>query len=488
MSTTRLRSRRWVRALAWSLVPVLGLSGALVALYSTDRGREAAAEWTDQVTELVTGTRDDGPSAAASPMAGTTPLPTPAAPTEPTSTQPPAADSAAIARILQPRLRPKVLGPHVVAAVAPLAGGDAVFSSGADPVAPASTMKLLTTTAALGVLGPDHVFTTQVVSAESGRITLVGGGDPYLARKPVPEGTYPARADLRTLSRATAKSLTAAGVTRVRLDYDAGLFEGPALNPHWPSSYVPDDVVSPTSALWVDEGHQPDGYGRVSDPALTAATEFAAALRKQGVRVVGSPRSHPAAAGATVVAEVQSAPLAEIVARVLEVSDNDAAEVLARQVALGSGQPGSIEGAMTGIVLTLTNLGVSLAGTQLYDGSGLSRDNRLTTASLLQVLQTAAAAENPRLRAVITGLPVAGFTGSLQWRFADSPARSRGMVRAKTGTLTGVHGLAGVATDRNGADLAFVLIADQVAPDQALAARAALDRAAAALGACRCSR
>jgi D-alanyl-D-alanine carboxypeptidase/D-alanyl-D-alanine-endopeptidase (penicillin-binding protein 4) len=84
-------------------------------------------------------------------------------------------------------------------------------------------------------------------------------------------------------------------------------------------------------------------------------------------------------------------------------------------------------------------------------------------------------------------MPVAGFTGSLTYRFAEGPALARGLVRAKTGTLTGVHALAGIAVGRDGEPMAFVLAADKVRPEDTLDARDALDRAAAALAACRCS-
>src|SRR5690349_24820810 len=87
---------------------------------------------------------------------------------------------------------------------------------------------------------------------------------------------------------------------------------------------------------------------------------------------------------------------------------------------------------------------------------------------------------------VVTGLPVSGFTGSLEDRFADAAPQGRGRVRAKTGTLTGVSALAGVATDVTGDPMVFVLMADRVAVPDTLAARDALDRLAADLGACRC--
>ena len=70
------------------------------------------------------------------------------------------------------------------------------------------------------------------------------------------------------------------------------------------------------------------------------------------------------------------------------------------------------------------------------------------------MVRLVASGEHPELRPVLTGLPVAGFTGSLAYRFDQAPA-GRGLVRAKTGTLSGVSGLAGVATDREGTPLVF---------------------------------
>jgi D-alanyl-D-alanine carboxypeptidase/D-alanyl-D-alanine-endopeptidase (penicillin-binding protein 4) len=191
--------------------------------------------------------------------------------------------------------------------------------------------------------------------------------------------------------------------------------------------------------------------------------------------------------GAAPLAQVESAPLSEIVERVLTVSDNEAAEVLAHQVGLATMGEGSFAGGVAGVRQALTELGVPLEGDVWYDGSGLSRDNLLDAGTLLALLRLASSPDHPELRPVLSGLPVAGFTGSLEYRFADAPPAARGLVRAKTGTLRGTSSLAGVATDQDGTRVAFVLMADRVKLAKELAARDALDAVAAAIAACHCS-
>ena len=221
------------------------------------------------------------------------------------------------------------------------------------------------------------------------------------------------------------------------LGFDDSLFAAPAFNPAWPVAYAVDDVVSPITALWVDEGREPDSFDRVEDPSLYAAQVFAAALVAAGIEVVGDPTYGVARGGGREIAAVTSAPLREVVERVLEVSDNEAAEVLAHHVGLAVRGTGSFTDGVLGTMKTLRRLGVPTAGIEIYDGSGLSRDNRITPESLLAVLR-AAATGGPALHTVVDALPVAGFTGSLTDRFDEAFPESRGLVRAKTGTLTAV--------------------------------------------------
>ena len=339
-------------------------------------------------------------------------------------------------------------------------------------------------------LGEDHRFRTTVVAGSGrGQVVLVGGGDPLLARKPVPVGeAYPARADVQTLARATARALKDVGRTRVRLGYDAGLFDEPAVSPDWEPSYLPDNVVSPISALWVDEGREPGSFVRSDDPALAAAKAFARALEGRRITVVGQPQPRTADAEATELAAVESAPLDQVVQHVLEVSDNEGAEVLAHQVAVAAGRARELRrGRPRRSRRRSRSWASGPARTPILDGSGLARGNLLRPETLLRVVEAAADPDNEHLRPVLTGLPVAGFTGSLANRFESGDPDGLGAVRAKTGTLSGVHGLAGTVTTADGVVLAFVAVADRVRLPNTLDARAILDEAAAALAACDCA-
>ncbi len=388
---------------------------------------------------------------------------------------------AVVRRTLTGALADRDLGRSVHAEVAPLEGGRPAYSTGSGTFTPASTLKLATVTAALAALGPDHRFETAVV-ARGRSLTLVGGGDPMLARAPADD--WPRVADVRTLAKQAAAAL--GGRRPVRLTYDASLFSGPSASPYWRADYIPDDIVSPIGALWVDEGIAADRSERVADPAADAGAAFAAALTAQGVKVRGPVTAARAPAGARSLAVVSSPPLSQIAEHVIEVSDNEGAEVLAHHVGLAVLDDGSFTGGAEGVRQTLADLGVPLAGAVIRDGSGLSRQNRVRAATLLEVLRVAAG--RPDLRAAVTGLPVGGFTGSLTFRFDQAPAAGVGRVRAKTGSLGGVRTLAGIATDRAGTPMAFVLAADRIREPDTFKAEVALDNLAGALGACRCSR
>jgi D-alanyl-D-alanine carboxypeptidase/D-alanyl-D-alanine-endopeptidase (penicillin-binding protein 4) len=405
----------------------------------------------------------------------------------PARTEGAAPTAAGVGTALAAILKDPSLGPHHGVYVYDASRGKPVFSVGAaTPYTPASTMKLLTTVSALATLGPEHTFSTKVVSTGKGSIVLVGGGDPLLAMKPA--GDYPARATLQTLAVSTAKALKAQGLSRVTLGYDASLFTGPAVNTHWEAKYLPEGIAAPTSALWVNEGRLSPGMAKRADsPAQVAATSFARLLGTYGITVAPAVKATAAPAAAAALAQVKSPTVGQIIEYVNLHSDNDGAEVLLRQVGIATGNGGSYVGGVKGVRATLTKLGLDVSKATIYDGSGLSRANKVPLALLAGAVQVAASKDHPELRRLLTSLPVAGFDGSLRERFTTAgTGTGTGLVRAKTGTLTSVHSLAGMARDRTGTLLVFAIASDSVPVPKTLDARAALDRAAAALANCGC--
>jgi len=393
------------------------------------------------------------------------------------------------------------LGPQVAAVVADAVTGQILLSEhGAQLATPASTTKLATALASLALLGAGARFTTRVVEGASpASIVLVGGGDPTLAVNPFPVSDYPRPATLAGLAAATARALKADGRDAVSLGYDTSLYKGPGLAPSWPAGYVSGGDVTPIVSLEVDQGRlTPEGtpedsddpYNnnpRATDPAAMAAVSFAALLTADGVRVSGPPAGQAAQAGAPVIASVASPPLSALVEQMLEESNNVIAENLARHVALAAGQPASFSGAATAVTAELGQLGIT-SGIRIVDGSGLSPEDLITPDALVRMLELAIA--RPRLRAVLAGLPVAGFSGTLsagQSVFSRIGGPALGSVRAKTGNLGTVAALAGLVYDRSGSVLVFAFMADEVPSAGMLQdAAQAIDAAASALAGCGC--
>jgi D-alanyl-D-alanine carboxypeptidase/D-alanyl-D-alanine-endopeptidase (penicillin-binding protein 4) len=323
-------------------------------------------------------------------------------------------------------------------------------------------------------------FTTRVVAgSQPGVVVLVGGGDPTLSAARAGKPTrYAEAARITDLAARVRASLAGAPVDQVIVDDSA--FTGPATAPGWDPADTPSSYASLITATMVDGGRDaPDDEIRSAEPDLAAGNALAAELGGAAVSRGSAP------AGAKVLGQVRSAPVSVLIEQMVGPSDNVIAEVLARQVAIATHRPASFEGAAAAVSASLASAGIKI-GDGMVDGSGLSVQDRIPAAALSATLLAAVDGEQSRLRPLLSGLSIAGWDGTLldEHRFSGSASIAAGAVRAKTGTLTGVSGMAGLVTDADGRLLVFSFVADQ-APFQD-PSRVAVDNLVAALVRCGC--
>jgi D-alanyl-D-alanine carboxypeptidase/D-alanyl-D-alanine-endopeptidase (penicillin-binding protein 4) len=458
------RPRRGLRRTAAVLV-ALALTGSTGAAVTLTVPKLAAASPTPARAAVV------HPVPVLSPLPGTAPAPTPAG----------------VTAALEP-LASRGLGEFTGIVTDPATDAALWERDSGTALVPGSTVKLLTAAAALLTLDPtDRLVTRVVAGPQPGTVVLVGGGDPTLTALPADKrGVYPDPARLTALADAVRQA-SPVPVTRVLVD--TSRYTGRGLHPSWDPADVAGGFVTPIEPLMLDGGRVDptlqDGP-RVTEPALAAGRALARLLDADPDRVA----EVTATPGAKVLGAVTSTTVADLVEHAIRTSDNVLAEVLAREVAVGrKGEP-SFAGAAGETLAALAQAGFDVTGARMVDGSGLSTDDRVPARLLGAVLAAAASpAEGPQdvqfLRPIVSGLPVAGGDGTLDDRFrADTPAASgRGVVRAKTGTLTGVSSLAGVTTDADGRLLVFALMSNDVSP---AIVRPRLDAIAARLSRCGC--
>jgi D-alanyl-D-alanine carboxypeptidase/D-alanyl-D-alanine-endopeptidase (penicillin-binding protein 4) len=396
------------------------------------------------------------------------------------STDAPAPDPGVLSSQLTPLLNGAALGSGVSAAVIDVATGKVLIDrNAADPTIPASTTKLLTAVAALTTLDPaDTLETTVVAGATPGEVVLVGGGDLTLSRT-APSQTYPGAPTVADLATQVVAALPA-GTPVTRVVVDSSLFSGPLTAGGWQPGDSPSSYAAPVTATAVDGARvSPGSQARSGQPGLDAGSALADALGAPGATVVLG----EAPEGARTLATVHSAPVERLVEQALSMSDNMLGEALARQVALARHRPASFEGAAQAVTDALTDAGIDVTGVTLADGSGLSWENRVPAGVLAAVVAGAADGSLEGASALLAGLPVAGYDGTLFDR--GDAGTAPGTVRAKTGTLLGVHALAGTVVTADGRLLAFAVVANGSSSSEA-ATESALDDVAAALAGCGC--
>lgn len=196
-------------------------------------------------------------------------------------------------------------------------------------------------------------------------------------------------------------------------------------------------------------------YKSISDPGLWSGYNLKQFLKEKGITVKGQIRLGKAPAGAKVLAESPSKPIEQLLADMNKFSNNFVAEMLTKQLAASNGIQGTLPAGLDFIRESVRGAGVTDREFEIYNPSGLTRENKFTPRALVKVLEKVR--KDFRLFSeYVSSLPIAGIDGTLKNRMKDD--RSARWVRAKTGLLTGVNALAGFIGLGDGEVLSFSFI------------------------------
>ena len=307
---------------------------------------------------------------------------------------------------------------------------------------PASTTKLFTAATALARLGPDYRFeTTLSVDADADtqviqNLYLKGRADPVLQPN-----------DIVVLADALLES----DVNLIEGDIvvDATYLDTVREGPGW----MWDDRPLRISALSIRQIEPEPG---TRSRALACGYLLKNELMEKGIEVIGDVVPGTVPLDARTVAKHLSPPLADILKLMNKPSNNWIAELLFKAIgAEVMGEPGTWQKGRDAVNEFLEEITGEPPAHRFVDGSGLSRYNLLNAELLTQLLGYMY--QNFELMPeYLASLPIAGVDGTLINRMQGVSAEK--VLRAKTGTLSGVSALAGYTTTVDGEVIAFGIL------------------------------
>ncbi len=396
-----------------------------------------------------------------------------------------------------------------------LSNGEVVYERNPDlGLNPASNTKLITSAVALVRLSPEYRFQTRVYAQGGirdgvlqGNLYLKGSGDPTFAYEGLlrlaqdvynlgirsisgdiigddtffdDEREFSGWHDFKAVysSKISALSLNKNSVTlRIKPAHRSGLAPLVILEP--PTSYITIKNKAVTmssnrvyaSFLPAEESAQEEtlvvqgkvsaksSYGvsasvHVNNPSLFATTSFKNALEQIGITVSGTVTLGLVPKKSSLVATYESEPLSSIISEANKASDNFVAEQLLKTLGAEElGAPGTTQKGIQAVQVFLAELDIPQDAYVLENGSGLSRNNRVTPQQLVTLLRYMY--DDFAVRAeYLASLAIAGVDGTLQRRMRDTERR----LRAKTGAINSVSCLSGYAASQDNEIFAFSIM------------------------------
>ena len=332
-------------------------------------------------------------------------------------------------------VEPELSNPSV--SLVDVSTGEVVFESNAfSQRKPASTMKILAAAATLKHLQPEQVFTTRVsLGIEPDSIVIDGEFDPWVAMDhrvatKMKRTSFP-RIGFNSLSK--VKESSGGSIKKLKVYYN-GIYA---------------NEVASYKAFYKKRG--------VTASFIKVSDEKATSLVSEEILTSESPQ------------------VIKMLDWFLLWSDNQLSERMAKIAAKYAGNEFNDEGVAVTFAEILISFGINPAQIVVIDASGLSRENKVTAHVLAQLLYKIHS--DPVLSRLIESLPVGGESGTLRNRYIETAPEAVGLVKAKTGTLTGTVSLAGYVQSGD-REYAFVIIADKIRRTNSASdrARKTLDR------------
>lgn len=384
-----------------------------------------------------------------------------------------------------------------------------------EPRNPASTLKLMTTLAALDILGPAYRWQTKVYALGpivdgrlDGDLLLQGTGDPFL----VTERVWQLARELRRTGLETIDGDLLVDDSYFEVGpYDPGAFDQQPLRaynvapnallmnfkvvrywftPETGTESVRIELDPPLANVDIDNrlrlgngpcrgyqrgiaihanesvdrmtfsGRFPRGCRRYAmdrtalDHDAYAYGLFSAMWRANGGRLSGDFERRPAPADAEPILSFPSLPLVEAIARVNKYSNN----VMARQLlftlsAEVLGAPGTEAGGRQVIENWLLDKGLDLDSLAMANGAGLSREARVSAHDMTTLL--AWAWRQPFMPEYLASMALSGLDGTLRRRLGGS---LEGRAHLKTGSLDHVAAIAGFLQAKSGRRYALAIL------------------------------
>jgi D-alanyl-D-alanine carboxypeptidase/D-alanyl-D-alanine-endopeptidase (penicillin-binding protein 4) len=436
-----------------------------------------------------------------------------------------AATSGLSSKVAQSLKANKINSQSLSVVTIPLNGpGGSTFFNADISVNPASTMKLVTTYAALELLGPNHQWKTEFFTdgqlengVLDGNLFLKGGGDPKLnmeklwlllrdlrangvhqvngdlvldrshfvqpqlpsfnddggdANKPFlvkPDSLLVNLKALRFIARTEGGKVhlaTEPPLANIRIDNRVKALPA-AKCPGWPDvRYNPVTAVDGTTVIVsgkLAEGCSSQTYLSLLDHPSYAAGTIRAIWQELGGSIMGTDRLALVPEKARLLARAYSPDLTEIIRDINKYSNN----TMARQLFLSIGaqfrnatDQDDSTAAQRVIRSWLARKGITAPHLVMENGSGLSRAERVSAREMASLLQ--AAWKSPYAAEFMASLPLVAIDGTMRKRLHRTPLV--GEARIKTGTLNNVRAIAGFSRDSNGNSWAVVAILNDPRP------------------------